>query len=188
MMDTNPPTQCPNVTLMDAQGRPSRLQDFWKARPTAFALMRHSGCTFCREYASILQAARPQFDAAGIGVVIILQSEPAGVAAFQSRLAITWPCLSDADKSSYQAFGLSRGSIGQLLGPRVWWKGFQAFIHGHGVGRLDGDGLQLGGTFGVGTDGRIIYRRPNEDASDNPTPAEIISAMQSALAREAVAC
>lgn len=179
---------CPQVVLRDAGGDPRSLRDFWSARPTVFALMRHSGCTFCREYAAQLQAARSEFESAGLGVVIILQSSVDGVASFREKLGLTWPCLSDVDLVSYRAFGLQRGSIGQLLGPRVWWRGFQAFVKGHGVGLLDGDGLQLGGTFGVGTDGRIVYSRPNRDASDNPTAAEIIPAMTRHLHGAAVAC
>ncbi len=173
----NPPYPCPDVALRDANGDNRVLRDFWSLRPSIFALMRHSGCTFCRAYASVLEAARPDFDAAGLGVVIILQSGVEGVRAFRERLRLSWPCLSDPDRSAYRAFGLGRGTLGQLLGPRVWWRGFLTFIRGHTPGLPDGDGLQLGGTFGVGVDGIVYYARPNRDASDNPAPAVILATM-----------
>lgn len=177
----SPPSRCPNVVLRDAEGTPRALRDFWSIRPTVFALMRHSGCTFCRAYASVLESARPDFDAAGLSVIIILQSDVEGIRSFRDRLRLSWPCLSDPDCRAYRAFGLGRGSVVQLLGPRVWWRGFLSFMRGHAPGLPDGDGLQLGGTFGVGVDGIVYYSRPNRDASDNPAPAEIITAMTAAL-------
>lgn len=55
--------------------------------------------------------------------------------------------LSDPDQHFYRLFELKRGTWSELLGPKNWMRGFIAgVIKGHGVGPLEGDGLQLGGT------------------------------------------
>jgi len=61
-----------------------------------------------------------------------------------------WPevgAISDPTKELYAAFGLQRGSVLQLLGPRVWSAGFGAFRAGHRAGRPVGDPFMMSGGF-----------------------------------------
>ena len=59
-----------------------------------------------------------------------------------------WPearAVSDPEKILFDAFGLERGSLGQLIGPRTWLAGFKA--RRHGVGLPKGDPRVLAGAF-----------------------------------------
>lgn len=59
-----------------------------------------------------------------------------------------WPearAVSDPDRVLFDAFGLGRGTVGQLLGPRVWAAGFRS--RRHGVGLPVGDPRVLAGSF-----------------------------------------
>lgn len=63
-------------------------------------------------------------------------------------LAERWPearAVSDPDKRLFDAFGLGRGSLRQIVGLRVWGPGLKAVRHG--IGRPVGDPLVLAGSF-----------------------------------------
>lgn len=67
-----------------------------------------------------------------------------GDAFFEER----WPearAVSDPNQELYRAFGLGRGRIGQLFGPRVLWAGIKA--RRFGVGKPVGDPLVMSGWF-----------------------------------------
>jgi hypothetical protein len=70
-----------------------------------------------------------------------------------------WPearAVSDEAKELYAAFGLSRGTLGQVLGPRVLWAGLGAALRGHGLGKPVGDPLMLSGWFLV-DEGAVVW-------------------------------
>ncbi len=92
-----------------------------------------------------------------------------------------WPearAVSDPDKLLYRAFGLARGSVGQLLGPGVWRAGWRAFRAGHGVGRPVGDPLMMSGWFLV-RDGRVVWSDLHEHAGAERPYAELLAAAAS---------
>ena len=75
--------------------------------------------------------------------------------------------ISDSDRRLYQAFGLKRGTVGQVMGPRTWWRGFKAAIAGHRVGKPVGDIYQMSGAFLV-ADGTIVRRFESKHSGDLP--------------------
>ena len=129
--------------------------------------VRHAGCTFCRETLNELRSNLNQLEMQQITPVVVHLGTPEdGVkmldrAGLQGTLAISNPRA-----ELYRAFDLKRGRLSQLLGPRVWWRGFQsAILKRNGTGALVGDGFQLGGAFLV-ENGRITKSFPAKDASD----------------------
>lgn len=133
--------------------------------------LRHAGCTFCRQTLADLAAARPRMEAAGVGVAVVHMSEDSAAASLLRRYGLgDLPRFSDPGRVLYRAFELRRGTLGQLFGPRVWAGGVRAALRGHGVGRLEGDGFQLGGSF-VLRGGRIIAAHRNRDAADGADAA-----------------
>lgn len=80
--------------------------------------------------------------------------------------------VSDTQKVLYSAFGLGKGNIGQLVGPRVWGRGVAALLRGHGVGKPEGDTLQMPGVFVVHR-GRILDRFVHETVADRPDYAAL---------------
>lgn len=77
-----------------------------------------------------------------------------------------WPearAVSDPGEQLFEAFGLGRGSVGQLFGPSVVWEGMKAFAQGHGIGRPVGNPLRMSGWFLV-DEGAVVWRHVHEHA------------------------
>ncbi|MCB9871695.1 MAG: hypothetical protein H6837_17710 [Planctomycetes bacterium] len=81
-----------------------------------------------------------------------------------------WPearVVCDEAKVLYTAFGVTRGGLGQVLGPRVWLAGARALLAGHGVGRPSGDVWQMSGAFLVRA-GRVLRVHRYAHSADHP--------------------
>ena len=78
------------------------------------------------------------------------------------------PRVWDPKLSLYQAFGLEKGALAQLFGPKVWLRGFKAgFLGKHGTGVADGDVAQMPGVFLV-FHGEILKSYRHQSAADRP--------------------
>lgn len=142
--------------------------------PLLLLFLRHSGCTFCREALADLSKQQTRLRDAGVKVVLVHQGDPAKA---DTEFAVH--DLADVDRISdpmcrlYRAYDLHRGRFGQLFGPRVWWRGFQAAIlDRHGVGKLDGDGFQMPGAFLVHQN-EIVRSYRHQTAADRPDVCEL---------------
>jgi len=129
--------------------------------------LRHSGCTFCRQSLDELRRLTPKLDAAKIIPVVVHM----GTAAEGKSMLANYNLenvlhVSDPTCQLYRCYQLVRGRFSQLLGPMIWWAGFKAAIlQRHGVGKLVGDGFQLGGTFLV-RDNQIVQAYRAISAAD----------------------
>ena len=137
--------------------------------PTLVVLLRHKGCTFCREALADLAAIRPQLEGLGVTPVIVHQSEPIVGQSFLEDYALgDWHHISDPEQRLYRALGLQRGTFGQLFGLQVFKRGWEAGVcQNHGIGSLDGDGFQMPGLVLL-QNNQIVYRYDFKDASDRP--------------------
>ncbi len=146
--------------------------------------LRHSGCTFCREALADLRDRRGEIEgsrAGGTGARIVLVhqgTEDSGRAFFARYGLDDVSRVADPDRDLYRAFDLRRGSLGQLFGPKVIARGIAAALRGHGVGKLEGDGFQMPGTFVV-EDGRVLAGRAHETAADRPDYVQMACAVGS---------
>lgn len=157
--------------LRDDQGR--TLRELTDQRQVLVVLLRHSGCTFCRQ--TLSDIARWQADLAnsGVGIAIVgLSSSPADLRALGERYGVSaasW--VADPDRLLYRALELQRGTFLQLFGPRVWVSGLLVAAKGHGIGKLDGDGFQMPGGFIVHR-GRVVRAYRHKTAADRPNLME----------------
>jgi len=164
----------PNVLSFDEAVRTFRtndgrtLSELSSDRPVLVVFLRHAGCTFCREALADLQKQRSRIEDQGATIALVHMISDAAAAAFFQKYGLDdVPRFSDPDRILYRAFDLKRGSLWQLLGPPVWWRGAKAFFSGHGVGRLQGDGFQLPGTFVV-HHGQIVQAYRSKTSADRP--------------------
>lgn len=143
------------------------LWDFGQRRKLLLVFVRHAGCTFCRETLSELKAQLPKLQESNtIPIVVHLGTAQDGQKMLERSGLPGVLAISNPSAELYRAYHLKRGQLSQLLGPRVWWRGFQsAILKRHGTGALVGDGFQLGGAFLV-ENGRITKSFPATDASD----------------------
>ncbi|HEY3442166.1 MAG TPA: peroxiredoxin-like family protein [Paludibaculum sp.] len=152
------------------------LDELSRLSPTLLVFLRHAGCTFCREALSDLAARRAEIEASGVRLVLVHMSSELNGARFFSRYGLQdVEKISDPERALYRAFGLPRGSFGDLFGPRVWLRGFQAGVLGrHGLGGLAGDGFQMPGVFLL-FHGEIVRSYRHQSASDRPDYLSLVT-------------
>ncbi len=145
------------------------ILDHSKVRPVLLVFLRHLGCTFCREALADLSARRQEIEAGGTQIVLVLMGrEEKAEQALKSHGLADVPRIWDPKLALYRAFGITKGSAGQLFGPKVWWRGVQAGIFGgHGIGAPEGDVTQMPGVFLV-FHGEILESYRHQSAADRP--------------------
>ena len=109
-------------------------------------------------------------------VVVIAFSAPEHVAAYQRERLAPLTVLIDEDRVAYRAYGLARGSVWKVWGPKIWWAYLKLIARGRRFRRPVEDTLQLGGDFVVGRDGRLLYCFRSADPDDRPPVDELIAA------------
>lgn len=82
------------------------------------------------------------------------------------------PAIADPEHAVYDAFGLGRGSLLQLLGPKVWLAGLRAIGSGNGVGKPKGDVSRLAGAF-LARDGRVVWAHYAAHTGDIVEPGAV---------------
>lgn len=164
-----PDTPAPSLdaamdAVRDQTGRTVRTAS--TERPLLLVLLRHAGCTFCKEALADLARQREAIASAGLRVGVVTMGDDAMNASLARRYDLgdaSW--FADPDRLLYRALDLRRGRFLQLFGPKVWIRGVRAALAGHGVGKLQGDGFQMPGAFVV-RDGRVIREFRHKTAAD----------------------
>lgn len=104
---------------------------------------------------------------------------PEEASRFAGEMKFGGTVISDPLRLLYGAFGLGRGTVGQMFSLRTFKRGFEATRAGHKVGRPVGDPWQLAGTVVIDRSGEVVWTHRSSDASDNATP----EAIQEAISR-----
>ena len=95
--------------------------------------------------------------------------------------ASRWPearAVSDPNEELYEAFGLGRGGVKQLFGPKVFLAGVKAALDGHGIGKPVGNPLRMSGWFLIHV-GEVRWTHVHEHAGAPRRYGELRSAMAS---------
>ena len=111
-------------------------------------------------------------------VVVIAFSAPEHVAAYQRERLAPLAVLIDEDRVVYRAYGLGRGSVWKVWGPKTWWAYLKLIARGRRLQRPVDDTFQLGGDFVVGRDGRLLYGFRSADPDDRPAVDDLIAAVR----------
>ncbi|MFK7741554.1 MAG: AhpC/TSA family protein [Planctomycetota bacterium] len=145
------------------------------------ALVRHRGCTFCRETLAELGQREPDIAAQGFQLAVVHMGDEASGAVIAARYGLREThMVADPKRELYRALDLPRGGMRQMFGPRIWWRGFVAgVLRGHWVGGLEGDGFQLGGAVRL-TDGHAEVLHRARDAADIGNWSQIVAALPDA--------
>jgi len=125
------------------------IAEISKRQPVMLVFLRHFGCTFCREALGEIALKRERIEEKGTQLVFVHMADEATANRYFTRYNLEDAVhISDPNCDYYAAFGLVKGNLTQLMGLRVWMRGFQAgIIEGHGLGKLMGDSFQMPGIF-----------------------------------------
>jgi len=99
--------------------------------------------------------------------IFFFQGEPKLGAEYFGKF---WPearSVADSERVFFDALGVGRASLGQLLGPRVWIAAIKAMAAGFRQGKATGDVHQMPGMFLV-RDGRVAWMHAYAHAGDRP--------------------
>jgi len=119
-----------------------------------------------------------EFGDAAIAVVTF--SEPAASAAYQRDQLAPLTVLVDTDRRCYHAYGMGRGRVWRVWGPKTWWVYAGLIRRGRWLRRPTEDTLQLGGDVVVRSDGRVGYLYRSGDPGDRPSLDDLIAAVRDA--------
>jgi hypothetical protein len=153
-------------------------------RMLTIVFLRHFGCTFTRQILRGLKTLEHQADHHGARLVLVhmLRSgDEARYIAENGQVAR----IADPGCELYRAFGLGKGDLIGLLGPRVLLRGAISLFKGCGVGHLAGDGLQMPGVFIFQNDGIVAAQRARS-ASDLPDLPRLFQGLPSASGHASV--
>ena len=116
-----------------------------------------------------------EFTAKGARVIVIGMGATETARRFKEQQRLPFTVLVDKKRASYSMLGLTRGSVMDVMGPKVWRKGVTAVIR-HGQGIPKEDPYQLGGAAIV-KDGKLEVVHRAKEASDNLSPEELLESL-----------
>ena len=108
-------------------------------------------------------------------VVVIGMGATATARKFKEQQRLPFTLLVDKKRESYRMLGLERGSMSNVMGPRVWRDGFRSMMK-HGQGLPQEDPYQLGGTVVV-KDGELTLVHRARTSSDNLPIEDLLAAI-----------
>ncbi len=160
--------------LKQFQDQNSRsLDEIFSNRTSLLVFLRHNGCTFCRETLQDLSKIQNDLKMHGVEIVLVhMTTDDSARKLFGKYGLENVSRISDPQKNLYNHFKLKKGSLGQLLGPKVWLRGISALFKGHFVGKLEGDGFQMPGVFLI-KDREIVNSFIHKTAADKPNYLEL---------------
>lgn len=143
--------------------------------PVILVLLRHLGCTFCRETLADIAARRHEIESAGARMVFVHMGVDEKAAYLFERYHLEdVPRISDPDALLYRALGLTRASFLQVYGPGMWKYVIQSvLLDGHGMGQIVGDRFQMPGAFLIHR-GTVVGGFRHQRISDHPDYLSIV--------------
>lgn len=154
------------------------LSELSRSKPTLVVLLRHSGCTFCRETLGDLSEMRGEIEADGTRIALVHMGTEEPIELLNKYNLEDIHCFRDPTGQLYEYFGLQIGSFRQLFGPKVWLRGIKAAIAGHGIGALNGNGFRMPGVFLMHA-GEVLKGFRHTSAADRPDYLELASLLGS---------
>jgi len=101
-------------------------------------------------------------------LAFVFMGEDDRAAAFFDRYGLgDVPRFNDPECRLYRAFGLRRLPVLQFLKRIVRKRAVEAFLKGHRIGRLSGDGLRMPGVFLL-HNGQVLRAYRHETPADRP--------------------
>jgi hypothetical protein len=141
-----------------------------------FVFVRHRGCTFCREALTNLSIHKKDLVDRGYKIIVVHMGPVESSEVMKKEFDLTdVEFISDPERTYYKAFGARRANLLEALGPQVIAKGlFGGKLKKYGVGKIEGDGFQLGGVFTVENQKLEFIHNP-KNTSDVEDWSDLIS-------------
>lgn len=109
-------------------------------------------------------------------LVLIGTGSPAQAASFQADVCPSTPVLVDPQLIGYRAAQLKRGLFA-TYNPRTMFDFVRALLRGFRPGKVEGDGLQLGGMFVIAPGYEVLFSYISKTISDRGRLEEVLAAI-----------
>ena len=115
-----------------------------------------------------LREQKQKLDKLDVHVLVITFEEPAVAAAYERDLQVPWPLLLDTTRHQFGAYGMVRGSLWKVMGPKNWWSYLKLLLLRRRVRRPTGDVYQLGGDVLIDPVGIVRLHHITTTSTDRP--------------------
>lgn len=119
------------------------------------------------------------FRAAGAEVAVISFAQPRAMEYYARDLQVPFPLLSDPERAAYIAYGLRKGGLWSIFGPKTVWEYVKLMAHGRLFRGIQADPFQLGGDFVIDGNGIVRFAHRSEDPADRPAMDRLLQAVRS---------
>lgn len=152
------------------------LETLSESFPIILVFLRQFECIFCQEAIVDLTARKKEISDKNLKVIFVhLASSEIGDQYFSKYGFEDAEHISDPSCKIYNDFGLSKGSIGQLFGLKVWARGYELKKTGLVMSRNTvGDSLQMPGIFVIHK-GKILDSYIHKSIADKPDYEKLIN-------------
>ncbi len=165
--------KAPAFTLNDPDGQPVSSTDLLAKGPLVVSFYRGVWCPYCNMELQALQAALPEFEKLGAGLVAISPQTAVNSRKSVRQNDLGFPILSDTHNEVAAAFGLRFEMPDYLID---LYKGLK-----NDLPAFNGDPswtLPMPGRFVIGQDGTILYAEVNPDYTKRPEPEDMLPAIR----------
>lgn len=104
----------PNFIVKTHRGTEFNLHDYYQRQPVALFFGRDAVCFPCRDHVAQLVKAKAEFDALGVQLAVVLNTDVHTARAYATMLKTPFPILADEDHAIYDAYGFTR-NFGRTL-------------------------------------------------------------------------
>ncbi len=167
--------KAPAFTLKDPDGHDVSSAALLAQGPLVVSFYRGVWCPYCNMELQALQAALPEFQAAGANLVAISPQTAVNSRKSVRQNELDFPILSDTHNDVAAAFGLRFALPDYLV---ELYKGLKNDLPG-----FNGDPswtLPMPARYVIGQDGTILYAEVNPDYTRRPEPGDMLPAIRSA--------
>jgi hypothetical protein len=124
-----------------------------------------------------LRDRHEDFIARGVDVTVIGMGATQTAKRFKEHEHLPFRVLVDKKRVSYELLGHERGSVSNVMGPKVWRRGLESLVR-HGQGLPKEDPYQLGGVAVIAAGGTLKLVHRSATSADNLPVDDLLEALR----------
>lgn len=166
----------PDFTYCTPFGEVKSFSEIVKSCPgkTALVFLRYYGCPICQLDLHTFGDAHRQITANGGQLLVVLQSDPKGLAQQITPDTFPYDIVCDPEMKLYEMLSIEpAASMMKMMSFAALKKVINSTKAGYKHGAYEGNEQQLPAAFVMTPDRTLTYVRYGKDAGDVPTPEEL---------------
>lgn len=164
--------KAPNFSLQNAKGKTVLLSDYLAKGPVVLTWYRGGWCPYCNMTLRHLQAALPDFQAAGAQLLALTPELPDKSLSTQEKNELAFEVLTDEHLQVAHEYGIVFKLTDEVA--TVYKKNFSLEDYNGN----DSDKLPLAATYVIAADGTITYAFLDAEYRRRAEPADILAALK----------